>query len=52
MIIEVDCKDIKILSSSVKSPNDAAELISKIDGVIKSIKKQYFNIGLSPRCNF
>ena len=30
MIGEVDCKDIQNLSSSVKSPNDAAELISKI----------------------
>ena len=51
MIIEVDCKDIENLSSSVKIPNDAAELISKIERVIKSRKKQYFNIGLSPRCN-
>ena len=38
MIGEVDCKDIENLSSSVKSPNDAAELISKIERVIKSIK--------------
>ena len=52
MIIEVDRKDIENLSSSVKSTNDAAELISKIERVIKSRKKQYFNIGLSPRCNF
>ena len=52
MIGEVDCKDIEILSSSVKSPNDAAKLISKIERVIKSRKKQYFSIGLSPRCNF
>ena len=36
MIREVDCKDIENLSSSVKSPNDAAELISKIERVIKS----------------
>ena len=38
MIGQVDCKDIKNLSSSVKSPNDAAELISKIERVIKSRK--------------
>ena len=38
MIGEVDCKDIENLSSSVKSPNDAAELISKIERVIKSRK--------------
>ena len=52
MIGEVDCKDIENLSSSVKSPNDAAKPISKIERVIKSRKKQYFSIGLSPRCNF
>ena len=33
MIREVDCKDIENLSSSVKSPNDAAELIRKIERV-------------------
>ena len=38
MIGEVDCKDIENLSSSVKSPNDAAELISKIESVTKSRK--------------
>ena len=38
MIGEVDCKDIENLSSSVKSPNNAAELISKIERVIKSRK--------------
>ena len=38
MIREVDCKDIENVSSSVKSPNDAAELISKIERVIKSRK--------------
>ena len=38
MIIEVDCKDMENLSSSVKSPNDATELISKIEPVIKSRK--------------
>ena len=38
MIREVDCEDIEKLSSSVKSPNDAAELISKIECVIKSRK--------------
>ena len=38
MIGEVDCKDIENFSSSVKSPNDAAELISKIERVIKSRK--------------
>ena len=42
MIREIDCKGIENLSSSVKSPNDAAELIAE----------QYFSIGLSPRCNF
>ena len=36
MIGEVDCKDIENLSRSVKSPNNAAELISKIECVIKS----------------
>ena len=39
MIREVDCKEIKNLSSSVKSPNDAAELISKIECVIKIRRK-------------
>ena len=38
LIIEIDCKDIENLSSSVKSSNDAAELISKIERVIKSTK--------------
>ena len=38
MIGEVDYKDIENLSISVKSPNDAAELISKIERVIKSRK--------------
>ena len=38
MIGEGDCKDTENLSSSVKSPNDAAELISKIERVIKSRK--------------
>ena len=38
MIGKVDCKDIENLSSGVKSPNDAAELISKIGRVIKSRK--------------
>ena len=38
MIGEVDCKDIENFSSSVKSPNDAAELISKIERFIKSRK--------------
>ena len=52
MIEEVDSKDIENLSSSGKSPDDAAELISKIEHVIKSRKKQYFSIGLSPRYNF
>ena len=51
MIEEIDSKDIENLSSSVKIPDDAAELISKIERVIKS-KKQYFSIGLSPRYNF
>ena len=47
MIREVDCKDIENLSSSVKSPNDAAELISKIERVLLRVEKQYFSIGLS-----
>ena len=38
MIGEVDCKEIENLSSSLKSPNDATELISKIERVIKSRK--------------
>ena len=38
MITEVDSKDIENVSSSVKSPNDAAELISKIKRAIKSRK--------------
>ena len=38
IIIEVDCKDIENLSSCVKSPNDSAELIIKIEPVIKSRK--------------
>ena len=38
MIGEADCKDIENLSSSVKSPHDAAELISKIKRVLKSRK--------------
>ena len=52
MIREVDCKDIENLSSSVKSPNDAAELIAKIERAIKSRKNSIFSIGLSPRSNF
>ena len=36
MIGEADCKDIENLSSVVKRPNDAAELISKIERVFKS----------------
>ena len=38
IIGEIGCKDIQNLSSSVKSPNDAAELISNIGRVIKSRK--------------
>ena len=38
MIGEVECKGIENLSSSVKSPNDVAELIIKIERVIKSRK--------------
>ena len=38
IIREVDCKDVENLSGSVKSPNDAAELISKINRVIKNRK--------------
>ena len=38
MIGEVECKDIENLSSTVKSPNDAAELICKIERVIISRK--------------
>ena len=52
MIEEVDSKGIENLSSSVESPHDAAELISKIERVVKSKKKQYFSVGLSPRYNF
>ena len=52
MIREVDCKDIENLSSSVKSPNDAAELIANIERAIKSRKNSIFSIGLSPRSNF
>ena len=53
MIGEVNCKDIENLSSSVKSPNDAAELISKIERVIKSRKNSISVLAyLSPRYNF
>ena len=38
IIGDVDCKDIENLSSSVKSPNDVAELLSKMERVIKSRK--------------
>ena len=38
IIEEVDSEGIEDLSSSVESPNDAAELISKIERVIKSEK--------------
>ena len=38
MIRKVECKDKENLSSSVKSPNYAAKLISNIDLVIKSRK--------------
>ena len=38
MIGEVDCKDIENFSSSVKSLDDVAELISKTERVIKSRK--------------
>ena len=38
IIEEADSKGIEDLSSSVESPDDAAELISKIDRVMKSKK--------------
>ena len=38
IIEEVDSKGIEDLSSSVESPDDAAELISKIERVMKSKK--------------
>ena len=38
MIEEVDNEGIEDLSSSVESPNDAAEQISKIERAIKSKK--------------
>ena len=41
---EVDCKDIENLSSSVKSPNDAAELISKIERVIMRRKNSILEL--------
>ena len=41
---EADCKDIENLSSSVKSPNNAAELISKIERVIKSRKNSILEL--------
>ena len=44
MIEEVDCKDIENLSSSLKSPIDAAELISRIERVIKSIKNSILTL--------
>ena len=58
IIEEVDSDGIENLSSiespvKFESPDNAAELISKIEHVIKSKKnKQYFSIGLSPRYNF
>ena len=52
MIEEVDSEGIEDLSSSVESPDGAAELISKIGRVIKSKKINFFSIGLSPRSNF
>ena len=38
MIEEVDSEGIENLSSSVESPDDAAELIGKIERIIKSKK--------------
>ena len=53
IIEEVDSEGIENLLSIVESPDNSAELISKIEHVIKSKKnKQYFSIGLSPRYNF
>ena len=41
MIEEVDSEGIEDLSSSVESPDDAAELISKIERVMKSKKNKF-----------
>ena len=41
-----------IMIGEVDAAVDAAELIGKIERVIKNRKKQYFSIGLSSKCNF
>ena len=52
MIEELNSEGIEDLSRNVESPDDAAELISKIERVMKSKKEQSFSIGLSPRYSF
>ena len=44
MIEKVDSDVIENSSCSVESPDDAAELISKVERAIKSEKKQYWLI--------
>ena len=48
MVEEVNSNGIENLSSTVKSPDDASELISKIECVLEN-KKQYFSIVSSPK---
>ena len=45
MIEEVDSKGIENLSRNVESPDDAAELIRKIEHVMKSKKNNILSLG-------
>ena len=48
---EVHSEGIKDLSRNVENPDDAAELIGRIERIMKS-KKKHFNASVSPRYNF
>ena len=49
---EVDSKGVEDLSKKVDNPDDAAELIKKIERIMKSKNKPYFNASLPSRYNF
>ena len=49
---EVDSKGVEDLPKKVDNPDDDAELIERIERIMKSKKKQYFNANLPSRYNF
>ena len=49
---EVDSKGVEDLSRNVENPDDAAELIERIERIMKSKKKQHSYAGLPSRHNF